>query len=76
MTPFMAWREKMKLLTALLVFVGIPACFVLLHAQNRLENETPAPLLTSIPSYDEQRIERCFFWVPDEEEKPLKTEEK
>ena len=66
----------MKALTALLVFVGIPACFVVLHTQNRLEKETLAPPLVSIPSYDDERIEKCFFWVPDEETPPSTIEGK
>jgi len=57
----------MKLLAVLAVFVGIPMLIVSVHSSNRSYELAQAPALAYIPSYEKENIEKCFFWVPDEE---------
>ena len=56
----------MRILVALGVFIGIPAVLVSLHAGNRSVTPDQAPSFVSVPSYNVENVEKCFFWVPEE----------
>jgi|1_EtaG_2_1085319.scaffolds.fasta_scaffold01617_6 hypothetical protein len=55
----------MKILAVLAVFVGIPSLFVLAHSSARSQLPEEASPVVSISSYDEDNIEKCFFWTPE-----------
>ena len=57
----------MRLIAVLGVFAGIPAMFILAHIDNRIEENVMPHAVVSIPRYAEEHVERCFFWVTEDE---------
>jgi hypothetical protein len=39
--------------------------FVLVHSGARSQLPEEASPVVSIPSYDEDNVEKCFFWTPE-----------
>jgi len=60
----------MKKLMPLVVFLGIPAILVTVNSENRPGDSDITQVANSLPSYDEENVERCFFWI-DENNKDL-----
>ena len=63
----------MRFITVLGIFIGIPAAFIFLHVNNRVEKRQQSPSSASIIYYEEQQVDRCFFWT--EEDSNIKTSE-
>ena len=63
----------MRLIVVLGIFVGIPAFFILADINNKPHAE-PHTVAIATPKYAEESIEKCFFWITDDEmEVPLQN---
>jgi hypothetical protein len=63
----------MRFITVLGIFFGIPAAFIFLHINNKVETEQTTPAPVSIVYYEDQHVDKCFFWT--EEKDNQKTSE-
>lgn len=55
----------MRAIITLAVFFGIPALFVMIHSANHSDISEPTQSTALVPSYEKENIERCFFWVDE-----------